>query len=91
VGSNCGVGPKEVEIAIETIRAFAPDALLWGEPNAGLPRMEGSDVVYDLGPSDMADFAERAIRAGANVVGSCCGSNPEYTKAIAQRVAGLSR
>lgn len=88
VGSNCGVGPKEVETAIAKIRSLAPDALIWGEPNAGLPRMDGTDVVYDLGPEDMADYAERAFANGANVIGSCCGSNPDYTRAIARRVAG---
>ena len=88
VGSNCGVGPHEVEVALEKIRAIAPNALLWGEPNAGLPRLDGSEVVYDLGPEDMADYAEAAYAIGARVIGSCCGSTPEYTRAIAKRIAG---
>ena len=91
VGSNCGVGPKEVLIALERIRALAPDALLWGEPNAGLPRMEGTEVVYDLGPEDMADYAEAASAIGARVIGSCCGSTPEYTRAMSERLAGGRR
>ncbi len=86
VGLNCGVGPAEIEAAIRTIRDLSTEALIWGEPNAGLPRMDGDTVVYDLGPADLGAFALRAIECGANVVGSCCGSNPEFTQAIAQKV-----
>jgi len=87
VGTNCGVGPNEVEIALEKMKTAAPRALLWGEPNAGLPRMEGSEVVYDMGPESLADYAEHAFATGARVIGSCCGSTPEHTRAIAQRMA----
>lgn len=89
VGSNCGVGPHEVEVALAKMRELAPEALLWGEPNAGLPQMQGSEVAYPLGPTEMADYAERAFSIGARVIGSCCGSTPEYTRAIAERIARL--
>lgn len=89
IGTNCGVGPKEVEIALQKMRDEVPAALLWGEPNAGLPRMEGTTVVYDMGPEDLANYAEVALARGARVVGSCCGSTPEHTRAIASRIRPL--
>lgn len=90
IGTNCGVGPDEVETVLPQMREFAPDSFIWGEPNAGLPRMDGAEVVYDLGPERFADYAEAAYRAGARVIGSCCGSTPEHTRAMAERVRKLT-
>jgi 5-methyltetrahydrofolate--homocysteine methyltransferase len=89
IGTNCGVGPDEVEQVLLEMKTAAPEALLWGEPNAGMPRMDGTDVVYDLGPDRFADYAVAAAHNGARVIGSCCGSTPEHTRAMAQSVARL--
>lgn len=90
IGTNCGVGPDEVEQVIERMAKAAPDALLWSEPNAGLPRLEGDRAVYDLGPERFADYAEKAARLGARVIGSCCGSTPDHIRAMARRLAQVS-
>lgn len=90
VGTNCGVGPDEVERALLEMARAAPRAFLWGEPNAGLPHLDGEAAVYDLGPDRFADYAEAAIRNGARVVGSCCGSTPEHTRAMVQRLRHLT-
>jgi 5-methyltetrahydrofolate--homocysteine methyltransferase len=90
VGTNCGVGPDEVEQVIERMAKTSPDALLWSEPNAGLPRLEGDRAVYDLSPERFADYAQKVARLGARVVGSCCGSTPDHIRAMAQRLAQVS-
>jgi len=89
VGSNCGVGPDEVEEAIERMARVAPDVPLWAAPNAGLPRLEGYATVYDVGPDRFADYAERVVRTGARVIGACCGATPEHVRAMGQRLASL--
>jgi 5-methyltetrahydrofolate--homocysteine methyltransferase len=56
------------------------------QPNAGLPVLENMKAVYKQLPADMATAVPEAISAGANIIGSCCGSTPEHTKAIRQVV-----
>jgi 5-methyltetrahydrofolate--homocysteine methyltransferase len=52
------------------------------QPNAGLPVLEKGKAVYKQLPADMAGGVGAVLVAGANVVGSCCGSTPEHTRAI---------
>lgn len=89
VGSNCGVGPDEVEQAAERMLKVAPGALLWTQPNAGLPRLEGDRTVYGIGPDRFADYAEKVARMGVRVISACCGSTPEHVLAMSKRLAKL--
>jgi methionine synthase I (cobalamin-dependent) len=89
VGTNCGVGPDEVEQALQRMARAAPAALLWGKPNAGLPRLEGDKAVYSIGPDRFAAYAETAAGLGVRVIGGCCGTTPEHIRAMAERVASL--
>jgi 5-methyltetrahydrofolate--homocysteine methyltransferase len=56
------------------------------QPNAGLPVLENLKAVYKQLPADTARDVPEVLEAGANIVGSCCGSTPEHTKAIRQQV-----
>jgi methionine synthase I (cobalamin-dependent) len=54
------------------------------KPNAGLPHAEGGDLVYDVTPEVMADYARRFVaEAGVRIFGGCCGSTPEHIAAVA--------
>lgn len=86
VGSNCGVGPDEVEQSIKRMIEAAPDALFWTEPNAGLPQLKGDRTVYEIGPERFADYALKVARMGVRVIGACCGSTPDHIRAIAERI-----
>lgn len=85
VGTNCGVGPDEVEAAVARMLAAAPEALVLAEPNAGLPRMDGERTVYPVGPGRFADYAENVQRLGARVISACCGATPDHIRAMAER------
>lgn len=85
VGSNCGVGPDEVEQAVERMLQVAPDALVLAEPNAGVPRMEGDRTVYPVGVERFADYAEKVMRLGARIISACCGATPDHIRAMAER------
>jgi 5-methyltetrahydrofolate--homocysteine methyltransferase len=52
------------------------------QPNAGLPVLENMKAVYKQLPPDMAAAVPEALTAGADIVGSCCGSTPDHTRAI---------
>ena len=82
LGANCGNGPDELLAALEKMRAAVPDALLVAKTNAGMPRLAGGKAVYDATPEEMAGFGVRAARAGARIIGGCCGSSPAHLRAI---------
>jgi 5-methyltetrahydrofolate--homocysteine methyltransferase len=85
VGMNCGRGPDRAIVIIREMRKVT-DAPLVAYPNAGLPITTGDTVSYELGPEAMAREYPALLDAGCNIVGACCGSNPEHIRRIADVV-----
>jgi 5-methyltetrahydrofolate--homocysteine methyltransferase len=83
LGANCGKSLDAMAQVLDELTAANTGLPLWIKPNAGLPRMDGDKAVYDVGPADMAVYAERFVQAGARIVGGCCGSSPGHVAAIA--------
>ncbi|WP_239100604.1 homocysteine S-methyltransferase family protein [Phycicoccus sp. CSK15P-2] len=84
VGANCGRGPDEMRvIADQLVAARSGEVLLVAQPNAGLPELHGDRFAYTLGPEALAEHAVELQDLGIDVVGSCCGSGPDHTRAIA--------
>lgn len=83
IGANCGRSLEDMERVVHEFAALNAGIPLWIKPNAGLPSMVGDIARYDMGPSEMGEFAARFIEAGAQVVGGCCGTSPEHVRAIA--------
>ncbi|KAA6465105.1 bifunctional homocysteine S-methyltransferase/methylenetetrahydrofolate reductase [Acidobacteria bacterium AB60] len=81
VGVNCSSGPATVLTAIETMRA-ATSLPIAAMPNAGLPRAIEGRNIYLCSPEYMASFARKAINAGAQIVGGCCGTTPNHIRAM---------
>jgi 5-methyltetrahydrofolate--homocysteine methyltransferase len=90
VGMNCGRGPDRAITIIREMRAVT-DAPLVAYPNAGLPITTGGTVTYELGPEAMAREYPALLDAGCNIVGACCGSNPEHIRRIAEVVRSRKR
>jgi 5-methyltetrahydrofolate--homocysteine methyltransferase len=94
VGCNCGEGgPERAAVIVREMREAVGDArggasprFLAAYPNAGMPKIVDDQTVYDLGPDAMADGYPAIIDAGANIVGSCCGSTPAHTRRIVEIV-----
>jgi 5-methyltetrahydrofolate--homocysteine methyltransferase len=82
IGANCGRTLSETLKAIQEIRTAVPEAVLFAKPNAGLPKMDGSELIYDVTPNIMAEYALKFIDEGVKIFGGCCGSTPEHIKAI---------
>ena len=89
IGLNCSVGPQ---IILEAIEKMAPHTKkkLSAQPNAGMPRDIGGRSMYMASPEYMATYAAHLVRAGARVVGGCCGTTPEHIKAMAEGVRPLA-
>ncbi len=86
VGLNCALGAKQLREHVEELGRIA-DVPLAAYPNAGLPNELGG---YDETPDQTATALGEWAKAGlVNVAGSCCGSTPEHTAAIAAAVAGI--
>jgi homocysteine S-methyltransferase len=81
IGVNCSTGPATVLTAIEAMRG-ATDLPLAAMPNAGMPRAVEGRNIYLCSPEYMASFARKAILAGAQVVGGCCGTTPNHIRAM---------
>lgn len=83
VGANCGRTLTETLTAIEQMRAAVPEAVLMAKPNAGLPHTSDGNIVYDVTPETMAEYALQFASKGVKIFGGCCGSTPEHIHAIA--------
>jgi len=88
VALNCGTGMDMVGAAkVAAIYREHCRLPVMVQPNAGLPVLEKGKVVYKQSPADMAGHVADALVAGANIIGSCCGSTPDHTRAIHEVVA----
>ncbi len=81
IGVNCSTGPTTVLTAIEAMRS-ATTLPLAAMPNAGMPRAVEGRNIYLCSPEYMASFARKAIAAGAQFVGGCCGTTPNHIRAM---------
>jgi 5-methyltetrahydrofolate--homocysteine methyltransferase len=86
VGVNCSLGAREMRPYVADLSRVA-SCLTSAHPNAGLPNAFGGyDETPDVTSTLLHEFASDGF---LNVVGSCCGSTPEHTRAIAAAVQGL--
>jgi 5-methyltetrahydrofolate--homocysteine methyltransferase len=86
VGINCALGAKQMRPYVEELSEIAP-VYISCYPNAGLPNAFGG---FDETPERMAaDLRDFASNGWVNILGSCCGSTPAHTRAIAEAVCDL--
>ena len=84
VGANCGDSLENADAIVQELLAAAEEIPVWVKPNAGLPRLDGCDFVYDVDPETLASHACRYVDMGARIVGGCCGSTPAHVEAISR-------
>ncbi|HJN11195.1 MAG TPA: homocysteine S-methyltransferase family protein [Pirellulaceae bacterium] len=85
IGANCGQG---VASYVEIFRQLlaATDRPVWIKPNAGVPQIEGDNIVYDTTAEEFAEHGSRLIQAGASFLGGCCGTGPEFIRALKRKI-----
>jgi 5-methyltetrahydrofolate--homocysteine methyltransferase len=89
IGTNCGNGFERMIDIVKEIRSVAPDTPLLVHANAGLPRnVDGVDVFPDT-PEHMAALVPDLVKAGASIIGGCCGTTPAHIRAIREAVDRL--
>ena len=87
LGANCGRGLEGYQEVVRALADAQPEGVLVVKLNAGIPRMEGSQIVYDGTPERMAAYALWCAENGVGIIGACCGSTPRHIEAMARAVA----
>ncbi len=90
VGANCGNGIGNMIEITRQMRAAVPERPILVHANAGVPVVEDGKTVFKETPEYMASRVEELIRAGANIIGGCCGTNPQHIAAMAAVVKRLA-
>lgn len=84
VGLNCSVGPDQLEAVVASMKRVAQVPVI-AKPNAGMPVInEKGEAVYDMDAEHFARSMKRLVEAGAGVIGGCCGTAPDYIRAVAE-------
>jgi len=81
IGANCGAGPETYVDICRRLKS-ATDRPIWIKPNAGLPEVVNGQTVYRLSATDFANYVPRLVDAGASFIGGCCGTTPEFIRAV---------
>ena len=88
IGVNCSLGPDAL---LPVVRKYLSNAHIpvFFKPNAGLPELINEKTTYNVTPASFADSVAGAVKAGVRAVGGCCGTTPDYIRALAASIAGL--
>ncbi|MDR3183642.1 MAG: homocysteine S-methyltransferase family protein [Planctomycetaceae bacterium] len=81
IGANCGQGIEGFIPICRRMRAVTK-LPLWMKANAGLPEAVGDKTEYHQTPETFAESAKALIETGADYIGGCCGTTPDYIRAL---------
>ena len=84
VGANCSNGIEGMIRITEEIRSVDKNIPILIHANAGLPVLEGTCTIFPESPEMMASFATKLAKAGANIIGGCCGTTPAHIQRLAE-------
>jgi len=84
VGANCSVGPEAMVELVKVFRSHTSAPLI-AQANAGEPSLEGGKEVYGVTAAQFASFAPKMFQAGAEAIGACCGSSPEFIREMVRQ------
>jgi methionine synthase I (cobalamin-dependent) len=81
VGANCGAGPEFFPALCRRLKQSSR-LPVWIKPNAGLPTLAKGRAVYAMDPDSFSSYLPALIEAGATFVGGCCGTSPDFIRAL---------
>jgi 5-methyltetrahydrofolate--homocysteine methyltransferase len=91
MGCNCGtqLEMEDHEQIVHALRACTSKPIIV-QPNAGQPELSGNEIVYRRAPEEIAARVPDLVRAGASIVGGCCGTTPEHIRLFGEELKKLS-
>lgn len=90
IGANCGNGSRDMVDIVKEIRKRNHTIPILIHANAGLPAYVDGKTIFSETPDEMAGVTETLINAGTNIVGGCCGTNPDHIRKIAGVIKALN-
>ncbi|MDD6041965.1 MAG: dihydropteroate synthase, partial [Clostridia bacterium] len=88
IGVNCSLGPQALAPVVREYLKYASVPVLL-KPNAGMPRVQDGQTVYDVMPDAFAQEVQALLREGVRLAGGCCGTTPQYIRALTQTAVQL--
>lgn len=86
VGSNCTLNSEEMAEMVKIMREKTSLPII-AQANAGKPSLSGEgEVAYSQGMEDYLSFIPQIIKNGANIIGGCCGTDPDYIARMSEIV-----
>ena len=82
IGANCGIGFDQMIEVVQAIREVDKTTPVLVHANAGIPIIKNNKTVFPETPEMMRVKVKDLIKAGANIIGGCCGTTPEHIRAI---------
>jgi len=86
IGANCSLVIDEMIQLISEIRALSTTFII-AQANAGMPKIVDNDTVYEESPEKFAEAMPAIVKAGANIIGGCCGTTPEHIRKIKNKIS----
>ena len=87
IGANCTLNSSDIIGLTTELRAATVKPILI-QPNAGQPVTHKGQTYYEQSPAEFAADAGKIKAAGADMIGGCCGTTPEFIKEVAAVLAG---
>lgn len=88
IGINCSLGPQEVLPLMKELSAWTTLPLI-AKPNAGLPDPVTGE--YHVSPQEFAEVLSQYAEIGVQFMGGCCGSTPDYIRALRSALSTKTR
>ncbi|MEI7591540.1 MAG: homocysteine S-methyltransferase family protein, partial [Deltaproteobacteria bacterium] len=89
VGCNCSLGPSGMVELITKMKPYATVPLV-AKPNAGLPKIINGETVFEMSAKQFGDVSKALVKAGANIIGGCCGTAPEHIRKLVGSVGKIT-
>jgi len=88
IGANCGQGIAGFVQVCARLKSAAGGHPIWIKANAGLPQMRDGKLTYAMTAVEFAGYVPAVIDAGANFIGGCCGTTPEFIRELHRQLHG---
>lgn len=88
IGANCSLGPKQLKGVVDEYLEYASVPVLL-KPNAGLPRSENGQTVYDVFPDEFSEDILDFVKDGIRIAGGCCGTTPDFIAATVEKTKNV--
>ena len=88
LGINCSLGPDKMVNLIERFRNCSSLPII-ANPNAGLPEIKDGKTVYSMDAELFSKYVLELAKAGANILGGCCGTEPEFIQKTVEKTKNI--